>query len=413
MDSSCEATIVFVGMARIFRLSCRCAIVLLVVAQASLVQALTIGSPQQIGTISSSVLDEVSGLVDSRANAGTFWVHNDSGDSARFYAMSHGGELLGAFPLDGVTARDWEDMAIGPKAGGGNYLYLGDVGDNNAVRQNVAIHRVTEPLSTGGTTIGDNAYTTLQLNYPNGARDVESMFVDPISGELFLITKRVSVPEVYNIPTSAFDNAMQTVTLNALGAFPELPYWATAADISPDGRYILVRSSTPSRGYLYERADGQSVAEALHGEAIEIPLGSEIQGEAIGWAADGLSFFTTSEFSLFSSAPVYSYAFTPPAPALPGDYNDDQRVDAADYTIWRDLFGSSANLPNETETLGQVTVEDYEVWRAHFGQSLGGAGVVAVPEPSVWLLIISSSGLLVGARRGSRSPAAACPGACT
>jgi hypothetical protein len=412
MDSSCEATIVFVGMARIFRLSWRCAIVLLVVAQASLVQALTIGSPQQIGTISSSVLDEVSGLVDSRANAGTFWVHNDSGDSARFYAMSHGGELLGAFPLDGATARDWEDMAIGARPDGGNYLYLGDIGDNDAKRSSVRVHRVAEPQFTGGTTIPSGQNTTLNLQYPGGPRDVESMFVDPIGGEMYFITKRKLVPEVYSLPTSVFDGGTQSVTLNALGAFPELPFGATAADVSPDGRFIVIRSSVFPNGYLYERAVGQSVADALHGTAIQFSLGPESQGEAIGWAADGQGLFTTSEFDGASSAPIHAYAFTAPQPILPGDYNGDERVDAADYTVWRDLLGTTALLPNETATLGEVTSEDYDVWRTHFGTSAAGAGqATAVPEPAAWLLLVAAS--LCWARRGNRSPAAACPGACT
>src|SRR5260221_9441164 len=108
-----------------------------VAAQAS---GATIGPPVQIGTIAASALPETSGIVDSRANANTFWVHNDSGDSARFYAINHQGTLLGTFPLGGnppnppPAALDWEDIAIGPKPDGGNYLYLGDIGDNDSVR---------------------------------------------------------------------------------------------------------------------------------------------------------------------------------------------------------------------------------------------------------------------------------------
>lgn len=186
---------------------------LALVAAAPAIAAVTIGAPQKIGTISTSTLGEVSGLVDSRANANTFWVHNDSGDSARFFAMSRSGTLLGTFPLAGVSANDWEDIAIGPKAGGGNYLYLGDIGDNNAARSNVSVHRVVEPVSTTSATISAGSYATLKLTYPNGARDVEAMFVDPIGGELYLISKRRLVPEVYSVPTSAFDVPGQTSTL--------------------------------------------------------------------------------------------------------------------------------------------------------------------------------------------------------
>jgi hypothetical protein len=323
--------------------------------------------------------------------------------------MSRTGSLLGTFPLADAAASDWEDIAIGPKTGGGNYLYLGDIGDNNAAKSSVSVHRVVEPLSTSGATIAANAYTTLNLTYPNGARDVESMFVDPISGDMFFITKRKPVPEVYSVPTSAFDNPTQTIVMNALGTFPGVPLFATAADISPDGRFIVVRSSVLATGYLYERGIGESIADALHGNAIQFALGSESQGEAIGWAANGASFFTTSELDGQATAPIHSYAFTAPPAILAGDYNNDHRVDAADYTVWRNQFGAQVALPNEIETLGIVTTEDYDVWRAHFGESSDGgaaiapsAGTEVVPEPATLMLVVMAAcafGLV--ARRGT------------
>jgi len=51
----------------------------------------------------------------------------------------------------------------------------------------------------------------------------------------------------------------------------------------------------------------------------------------------------------------------------PGDYNDNGRVDAADYTRWRDNFGSTtANLPNDP-TPSIVDQSDYDLWQALFG----------------------------------------------
>ena len=73
---------------------------------------------------------------------------------------------------------------------------------------------------------------------------------------------------------------------------------------------------------------------------------------------------------------------------LPGDYNDNGIVDAADYTVWRDNLGTNVTLPND-DTPG-VSFNDYEQWKTHFGES-GGSGsgaVVAVPEPATALLII-------------------------
>lgn len=53
-----------------------------------------------------------------------------------------------------------------------------------------------------------------------------------------------------------------------------------------------------------------------------------------------------------------------------GDYSNDGKVDAADYTIWRDKLGSSATLPNDA-TPGSVTAADYDVWKAAFGSGGG------------------------------------------
>ncbi len=76
---------------------------------------------------------------------------------------------------------------------------------------------------------------------------------------------------------------------------------------------------------------------------------------------------------------------------LPGDYNGNGIVDAADYTVWRKNPG------------GVYTSDDYNTWRAHFGQTAGsGAGSsanAAVPEPTAFvLLILAAAGLFL--RRG-------------
>jgi hypothetical protein len=72
-------------------------------------------------------------------------------------------------------------------------------------------------------------------------------------------------------------------------------------------------------------------------------------------------------------------------PALPGDYNDDHVVNAADYTVWRNSLGAAIALPNESASQNVVDAADYEVWKTHFGEAAGnGAGAAAVarvPEP--------------------------------
>jgi hypothetical protein len=94
------------------------------------------------------------------------------------------------------------------------------------------------------------------------------------------------------------------------------------------------------------------------------------------------------------------------APGLFGDYNNDQRVDAADYVVWRKLLGSAVALPNENPTVtpNQVTPEDYTVWRNNFGAGSGGSSAAlgaALPEPQTGCLLgfaVASIGLYIGRR---------------
>jgi hypothetical protein len=99
---------------------------------------------------------------------------------------------------------------------------------------------------------------------------------------------------------------------------------------------------------------------------------------------------------------------------LPGDYNGDGVVNAADYTVWRDTLGASASSGLAADGNGDGTVDqaDYDVWRLHLGQSaqitfntaagaasLSHVGVTGVPEPStLWLFLI---GCAIALRRAT------------
>ena len=81
--------------------------------------------------------------------------------------------------------------------------------------------------------------------------------------------------------------------------------------------------------------------------------------------------------------------------ALPGDYNFDGIVDAADYIVWRKTLGQTGfGLAADGNANNQIDPLDYNVWRAHFGETAGsgngevGQGQTAVPEPNSILLLI-------------------------
>jgi hypothetical protein len=82
-------------------------------------------------------------------------------------------------------------------------------------------------------------------------------------------------------------------------------------------------------------------------------------------------------------------SFSITAANLTGDYNHDDTVDAADYTVWRNVLGHpGAGLDADGNNNGQIDVGDYTTWKLHYGESLSSGGsFAAVPEPASLLLL--------------------------
>ena len=91
-----------------------------------------------------------------------------------------------------------------------------------------------------------------------------------------------------------------------------------------------------------------------------------------------------------------------PPPSLPGDYNRNGVVDAADYIVWRNTRGQSVAPGSGADGSGNGSVgtEDYAYWRARFGMAgASGAGSAAlVPEPAGGLILVIG-GLIAAGRR--------------
>src|SRR5262245_12603482 len=92
-------------------------------------------------------LEEASGLAASVANPGLLWTHNDGGDEARIFLIDEQAHLRSTAWFENVKLRDWEDMAVGPgPTDGKSYVYVGDIGDNDAKYKYKFIYRVEEPV---------------------------------------------------------------------------------------------------------------------------------------------------------------------------------------------------------------------------------------------------------------------------
>jgi prepilin-type N-terminal cleavage/methylation domain-containing protein/prepilin-type processing-associated H-X9-DG protein len=88
---------------------------------------------------------------------------------------------------------------------------------------------------------------------------------------------------------------------------------------------------------------------------------------------------------------------------LPGDFNRDHVVDAADYIVWRNHFeGDEALLGGAGDGSGTVDVGDYELWKMHFGDGAGSAVALAtqtIPEPATAGMIMVAVASLFGTTR--------------
>lgn len=261
-----------------------------------------------VGRLSSREMREVSGLVASARHPGHYWMHNDSGDEARIFAVDSVGRLVATVAIVGARNRDWEDIARR-----GDTLFIADIGDNAGVHPEFVVYTVMEPER-----LADTSLTPLarhRLRYPDGARDAEAFLVDPRTGDWFVVTKREDRVRVYR--AGAPQTADSLVTLERIPG--TLPFRrVVAGDVSPDGGEILLK--TYERVFYWERLGDESLATTLFRAPTRLPYRQEPQGEAIGFTLDGAAYLTTTEREGGrGTQPLLRYPRlpTPPGPRAP------------------------------------------------------------------------------------------------
>ena len=132
---------------------------------------------------------------------------------------------------------------------------------------------------------------------------------------------------------------------------------------------------------------GEQVIQIADGSTAEDTwLSHQITGVAPNDAVEArVSFVFSQPTSSGGAVHIDSVSLLASDPTLPGDFNDDGVVDAADYSVWRDGLGTTH------------TQADYNTWESNFGQTLG-ASAASVPEPSGLLLVLGATGLLASRR---------------
>ena len=266
-------------------------------------------SPRTAGAVAEPAITETSGIAASLDHPGVLYLHNDSGDSARFFAVSDTGAALGELVLNGSpTARDWEGMSLGP-CPAGRCVFIGDIGDNGASRSEYAVFRVDEPVvevtAPIGTVMVD--YERYPYVYPDGSHNAETLLVHPLTGDVYVITKggRTTPARVYKMAAPL--DPMTTATLEYLADLP-LPEFippplpedqVTGGDIHPcDSRLVLRTYAGIYEFRTPTTMPFESVFTTADWNRVVYPdPRGQLQWEAVGWTGDGLGYVTVHEGS--------------------------------------------------------------------------------------------------------------------
>jgi hypothetical protein len=200
-----------------------------------------------VGKLGGGPATENSGIVRSRNHDNVFWMHNDSGDEPRIYAVRRDGSVYPSerYPdtpgtlIGGAINCDWEDIAVMHDGS----LVVADVGNNSNARRDLVLYLLDEPEPTAGRT---TFRKKLFLRYPQQNTypapeddfnyDCESVFT--LGENIYLLTKHRSntATRVYRLNDLTEGT---THDLELLERF-ELGGQAVAADTLPDGSRLVV-----------------------------------------------------------------------------------------------------------------------------------------------------------------------------
>jgi hypothetical protein len=215
------------------------------------------------------------------------------------------------------NVEDIEDVAVGPgPVPGVSYLYVGDIGGNvgtNVTRTNVTIIRIPEPevdlaWASNPRSPSFSRRDRFTLVYPDGSHDAETLLVDPLAGDVWVVTKEIGQARFYRANLNAAPDG-STVMLEYVVSVDF--HQASAGDISADGTQIVLRREDV--GLLWSRCDGETISNALLRAPQSIPIvGRPIEpnGEGLAFLRDGTGYVTISEGT---NPPIYFFRSTCPA----------------------------------------------------------------------------------------------------
>ena len=203
-------------------------------------------SPKSYARFETEEIKESSGLVKSRIHENVFWTHNDSGDSARLFAVDRDGNPIAplhtssykGISIIGALHVDWEGIT---SDNSGN-LYIGDIGNNNKDKELFIIYKINEPSPIDETSA--IVEHTIKIYYPDKEEpkkrqsDVNAEALFWANNHLFVIikTSKSRFTDLYSLRT---DNLKDENPLALVASF-NFKGTVTGAEASPDGKQLVV-----------------------------------------------------------------------------------------------------------------------------------------------------------------------------
>lgn len=272
-----------------------------------------------VAVIRDGRIPESSALAASTRESGLLYTVNDSGNAPVVYAVAEGsGQVVGTVTLAGVDAVDPEALAIGPD----DRLYVADIGDNDSIRDSVALYAIEQPQR------GDASVTpqTYPVRYADGPHNAEALVMDPASGRLLILTKELLGGAVYQLPDDLGADPVATAR-QVPGA--RLPGLVTDAAALPGGGEVAIRTYT--HVFVF--------AVPGWGQQASAPLPEQRQGESLTVASDGTRLLVGTEglpsplLAVPIPAPPQPRA-TEPGPQVAQPAADAEKVAESSWPAW-------------------------------------------------------------------------------
>jgi hypothetical protein len=258
---------------------------------------------EKLGELKNKNLKEISGIVASVANPKHLWAHNDAGNKPEIYLLDEGLNVKMTCKLAGIKNRDWEDIAVGPgPEPNKSYVYVGDIGDNNAEHRDKYVYRFEEPrFDENGVDATISNFDRIVFQLDGAIKDTETLLLDPKTKNLYVVTKRENPVHLYELKYP-YDKELNT----AQKMFPLSMTRIVGGDFSRDGKEILLKND--GIVFYWSASASQSAIEKMKTTpALTVPYEKEPQGEAIAWAGDGSGFYTLSEMPKNKNVFLYFY----------------------------------------------------------------------------------------------------------